>query len=285
MEKLDWEFIDERGGAYQRAEYRGILIEAHRDGDAMNPFTDWDCEPPLVTCYDRSLTDYSDGDAMDPFAGLPDHWFSRNWRKLAVAFGEDPAALDTECRNAAKDWDCTLTAARVDIFRERLDGILPGRDGYGFSDAAETVAALWRLRGVEALATSSSGYCQGDYAELLIVATPEWAAKCGAPRDSHAEQLEAAADLYTAWAWGDVYGFVIKGPGGAELQHPEIGSSVWGFYGSDHGESGLESAAIDAADSILAGAAKRKAEKLKTVIRARVPLHLRPAMLEQAAAL
>jgi hypothetical protein len=96
-----------------------------------------------------------------------------------------------------------------------------------------------------------------------------------AGRDMVAD-LEAQADLLGSWAFGDVCGYVIESPDGEHLD------SCWGFYGSDFEKSGLAEAATEAADSILADAAKRKADKLKELIRNRVPLALRPALLESA---
>ena len=74
--------------------------------------------------------------------------------------------------------------------------------------------------------------------------------------------LHSTAELYRAWAFGDVYGCVVEkradflepgdDPDDFEDAWEEIpDGSCWGFYGSDFGASGLEEAAIDTADSYL----------------------------------
>ena len=89
--------------------------------------------------------------------------------------------------------------------------------------------------------------------------------------------LKSQADLFGAYAFGDVFGFVIEAePDGETLD------SCWGYYGSDFDESGLAEAAQELANHILASAAKRRAAKLKELIRNHVPLDKRPAILAEA---
>jgi hypothetical protein len=275
MEKLDWEEMT--GRTYgRRAEYRGLVIKAIQDESPENPFESWDCEPPTAVYYDRDLNDYSDGDALSPFAGVSDGWISRNWRAIAAALGIDPAAHDAEARQSQRDYGGALADIRRDAFSEALEDLKPGGYRGAGGDYFEALEALWRLRGRAALHWTSRGYSQGDYAEGISVATPAWEKAAGAPPDSHERQLEAARDLYTAWAWGDVFGYVIETADGRDLD------SCWGYYGGDLGESGLEESALDAAESILNRAARNRADKLKELIRNRVPVALRPALLADA---
>ena len=93
MQKLDWEFIESRSGGYQRASYRGLVIEARQDCDASNPFESWDCEPPtLVYSGGRngSRSDYSDGACETALDSIPDGKFRRHWRAIAEALDLKP---------------------------------------------------------------------------------------------------------------------------------------------------------------------------------------------------
>lgn len=260
-------------GESELATYRGFTVKAMRDDSPSNPFKEWDSEPYLAVNYDRSLTEYGDG-GLDPMRGVSDSWINRNWRKAAGAIGCDIAAMVADMADRARGE--RIADARRDYLEGALDESRPSRYGGNAGDYFESVAALWRMRGVEALASSSSGYSQGDYAECLAVALPEWADKVGAPRATHAAQLASAVKLYGAWAWGDVYGWEIISPAGDELD------SCWGYYGSDHEESGLADAARDSIDSSIASASKARGDKLKELIRNRVPLYLRGAILADA---
>lgn len=259
------------------ATYGALTIRAVRDDSPANPFTDWDCEPPLAVWYDGSLTEYDDsGTIAAPLADVSDSWINRHWRAVAavVEISLDAMAADQKERGSGyplADW-------RRDTLAEALADMRPSRYGGSGADYLTAIAKLWEMRGVEALDSCSRGYSQGDYADVLAVALPSWAKKAGAPKASHARQLESAVALYGAWAWGDVYGYVIEGPDGETLD------SCWGYYGADHDESGLAEAAESTASAIYASARKRKGERLKELIRNRVPVAYRAAALAEAAA-
>ncbi len=256
--------------------YGALTIKAVRDDSPQNPFEDWDCEPPLLVWYDGSLTEYGDG-ICEPLAALSDWHISRRWRDIAAALDIKPETVEAEARDRAKGE--RMADFRRDYFESALGEMRPSRYGGSGADYLSALAKLWEIAGVVALDSCSRGYSQGDYADVLAVALPAWADKVGAPRESHARQLESAVKLYGAWAWGDVYGYVIEGPDGETLD------SCWGYYGSDHDESGLAEAAESAADYIYSAARKRKGERLKELIRNRVPVALRPALLAEAATL
>lgn len=262
-------------GDGETATYRGFTIKAMRDTDAQNPFTDWDCEPPLATYYDRSLTQYDDcGGMLDPLSGLSDSWINRRWKEAAKAIGCDVAAMvaDVADRCAGE----RVADVRRDYLETALSDAQPSHYGGNAGDYFESVAALWAMRGVVAVTGYSTGYCQGDYADVLCVVTPAWAKKIGAPRASHKRQADYAIKLYGYWAWGDCYGWEIVSPDGDELD------SVWGYYGGDHEESGLAETAREHVDWIIDAARKAKADKLKELIRNRVPVALRPTLLADA---
>lgn len=263
------DFSYDRSGDDERAEYRGLTIKAVRDQSPSNPLDDYDSEPPLVILYDRRLQEYGDG-ALEPIAEMSPHWISRHWRAIAKIL--DIAESDMERDAKARGSGYPMADFRRDQFEQTLSDMRPGSYGGGRA-YFEAIAALWELRGIAAHVFTSRGYSQGDYAEGIAVATPEWSERVGAPKESHLEQLKGAAALYGAWAWGDVYGFVIESPDGDHLD------SCWGFYGLDHNESGLADAAQSAADYIADSAKRRRSAKLAEIIKARVPLDKRAAIL------
>lgn len=225
--------------------------------------------------YDGSLTEYDDsGRMLSPLTGVSDSWINRRWQEAAKAIGCDLAAMVADVADRAQGE--RVADVRRDYLESALSDAAPSRWGGNAGDYFESVAKLWNMRGIAAVADCSTGYSQGDYADVLAVATPAWVKKVGAPRASHKRQLDYAIKLYGYWAWGDCYGWEIISPDGDELD------SVWGYYGDDHEESGLADAAREHVDCIIGAARKAKADKLKELIRNRVPLALRPALLADA---
>jgi hypothetical protein len=266
------------------AEYRGLTVIAERDLHASNPFTDWDCEPPtLVITGNRNscIEDYSSEGLESPLALISDGKLrlSRYWQACAKALDLCPAAFRSDCEQEARDYQCSVVTVMREKLEEALSDARPSYYSGNASDYLSALESLWTLAGVPAHHWSSQGYSQGDYAQGLSVATPAWVKKVGAPADTHMRQLKNAGRLWGAWAWGDVYAFVIESPEGEALD------SCAGFYGDDFTESGLAQEAKAAADCILASSHKRRLAELKTLIRNRVPLAYRPALLSDAAAL
>lgn len=302
---FDWGYSDGNswhGTPCQRVEYRGLVILAVQDDSPSNPFEEWDTEPPTAVASGRggSIQDYSDGEALGALEGVSDGWISRHWRALAKILGVAESDLEAQVKERCKG--VPTVDVRRDAFREVLDDMAPTRYGGNAGDYFDALAAIWALRGVAAESWYSTGYSQGDWANGLSVATPAWAEKVGAPADTHAAQCKAAGKLWGAWAWGDCYGYVIAAPGAAQVRAwNETGTgfdledvpideltdldSCWGYYGSEHAESGLEDAAREAADSILEAARRRRLEALRTILRNRVPTLARPAILARAGAL
>ncbi len=114
-----------------------------------------------------------------------------------------------------------------------------GRKPEGWRDAKqwfETAESLLTEAGIPCLYQESRGHCRGDVTSCLVILTDEWFAKTGCNRANAKEICQRTVDLYSAWAWGDVYGVSeITDPDGNEIED----APCWGFYGSDHETSGL----------------------------------------------
>lgn len=239
--KLNWEYHD---GEY-RAEYKNLVIRAVRDECPTNPFEEWDGHWPMLSYYDRTLNDTVEG-LGDVLGRFTDAQIIHDQKAIDAILGAGPFH-DGETDELVK-W------VRDPVWlREAFDEALGYTEG---SKRLDALAELLDLLGVPYLNTSSHGYCQGDYTELLIVATPEAVKehRPDATPDELKSDMEGQAKLYGAWAWGDVYGYAIHrahepDEDGDTFDPLEILDSCWGFYGSEFDESGLEDAAIEAADA------------------------------------
>lgn len=246
MCKLDFEWHDSRNGGEYRAEAGGFIVKAIRDEPAESPWEAWDGQPPLIVYYDRSLDEK--GDVPNPLADVSDSWIARHWRALCKIFDQSP--------DSAREYKLhygyeRIADAKRDLLDEWLDDIRPSRYSGHAGDYMTALGELCELRGWPSLSTSSHGYCQGDYAELLLIFSPAYAKAIGAtwPRSAKAkaearERLKSDAKLWGAWARGDVYGFVIESADGTELPGDCL-DSCFGFYGDDFAWSGLAEAAAE----------------------------------------
>ena len=257
----------------ESAAYRGHTITVHQDLGPINPFKEGDSEPPTYAYFDRYGTGYGlDLDAPEltrdeiknKLSEILSNYFERDSDyspppTLLSAIGDDLRQLDNYCI--------------VEAVNEKITEYIDCRST---KTKMELLVDLYALKGIIALSTCVIGYSQGQYTDLLIVATPEWLKATGAVIKKP-EDLQSTADLYGAWAYGDVYGYVVTAPDGKEVD------SCWGFYGTDHDKNGLE----DHAKSFINYSVKhRRAERftrIKTMIRNHVPLSIRAEKLHEIA--
>ena len=216
----------------------GYKAEIHTDEHPQNPFKEWDCEPPIAVLnwerYHAKLENY-DGDELNIpilLAFIPaEKWTSRaGKREILAALPFDMADLSDTMRDG---WGGKLDFS--DAIHELAETLTP--DGWGeWAEYFDTMKAIAAVAGIPCHLTQSNGHSQGDSALVFVAALPAWVEKVGAPAEGLAEQCKNAADLWSAWAWGDVYGVAsLTRPDGTEA--PD--GSCWGFYGSDYGQSGL----------------------------------------------
>jgi hypothetical protein len=225
----------------------GYTAHIARDECAENPFEVWDCGPSITVFYDRSLATYGEEvDAVTLFDLIPAAQFQTCKGRREV--------LDALPDVTRRDYADALrgsyhSAAMADRSKEALRELLPERpQGWrsagNYFDCMESLASL---AGIPCFYGQSNGYCQGDSSLVFVTLTPAWREKVGNITTEHdAGNLQGAFDLYSAWAWGDVYGVAsIHRPAtldddGDEVEGEEIDDgSCWGFYGSNHDKSGL----------------------------------------------
>jgi len=210
----------------------GYTAKVCRDDSPENPWEAWDCQPPIMVFNlgrgRQSIQDYGTGLSLrELFFLVPCSVFSEKWGKIMEIldltlsdFSQDDIPTD------AGDW------------KEILADCLPETpsswgDAIAYFNKCE---ALCRLAGIPCLNEQSNGYCQGDSSRVFMAATPEWVERVGWNPEDPAEALQSDLKTWSAWAWGDVYGVSnIRRPGGKEIAD----GSCWGYYGSNHDESGL----------------------------------------------
>jgi hypothetical protein len=236
-----------------------------------DPFKPWEGDgavPLISTGGRRGLdTDPARGfDLLNPLPYLSDSKIAAGLPKLAEDFRPygmwNPQSLYSDAKSFdqfvreefCENYGFTLREGR----REFLADILgSGEDSQTF---LEFVAALWQLAGVPAKVKESRGYCQGDWAALLIVAHPEavkaWGfeQKDGRPnwrryRKNCPNDLDRAAETWGAWAWGGgVVGYKVQeidAEDVPDLEDDENGpdgvtvDSCWGFY-PDKGQDAFD---------------------------------------------
>lgn len=233
-------------------EYEGYDIHVSRDDYAECPWEAWDCEPPLLAShYDlgrSSVRRYACAGDADGLlvSGVPDSdvltddVIRKHWQDvLEIGRQADPGRFGFVSYDDTIDGLKTLHADQgqaclVDSLREYLEEAL---EESAVGDRFDHLAEVWSWCGVVALSTSTCGYCQGDYSELLIVAMPEFLARTGAVIDKP-EDLKGSKDLFAAWAWGDVYAYNVTQPCPRCGNNEDVGLSCGGFYG-DPEKSGL----------------------------------------------
>ena len=220
-------------------EYKGYTIEIENDTNATNPFTDWDFEPLLFVLNDGQLSYYEGNEHHTSHYYAPDltrEEARQHWREFT---GFTSIFDFMRCYHYIQD----------DTFEGFLNGYINDQIQHNCteSEKLEWLNKVFTAKGWPCKLSSSQGYSQSCYAEVLVVLTPEWFKSTGCnPGDDHEPTLQGTIDLYTAWAWGDVYGYVIKKSNECEHCHhdePEEVDSCWGFYGDDHEKSGLLSQA------------------------------------------
>jgi hypothetical protein len=251
--------------------HSGIYAAIYHDEDARNPWEDWDGNPPLLAYSRDGLTPY--GEEITPL-DLVDLIPASRFRLRAVQ-DEILAAIGADRGDFTlyrSDYLGTPAETARDCIRELIARGHAGncdRPGYygGQRDYFDCLETLAGLAGVPCYRTQSHGYCQGDWAELIAFATPGFLTETGLEGRNPAELVESlrqSCDLWTAWAWGDVYGYVLENEDGEPVECPNalgIGS-CWGLYGSNHKECGLIDDAKSAAAYLVESLAKEEAERV-----------------------
>ena len=218
------------------------------DEHSENPWEAWDTQPPLAAVCGRDfVVDYGHADTPE-LDKLTAKQVIQNHDAVDLAL-----APFYECMDQPDDPHSVLEMIYGNKVPEQyhpnadpLD-IIKGDLEYNYisgsmdAEMLDRLEEVWGWLGITTFRDQVVGYSQGDWCEVLLVATPEWLEKSGIKPEQVDAALESAAELYGAYMFGDVYGATVEklvpnGPDDAEWEEVD---SCWGFYGSDHDKSGL----------------------------------------------
>lgn len=246
-------------------------VHVYIDTSPLNPWEDWDFQPPMVVIMGR---DYKEYDFSLSCPKLPEAAVRKHWKEM-LAFLTDYPPTWQGLLSFARDEGSSypLWEVLADAFTDKLAGEY-------LSDRIEQLKTVYGWLGMPAVVCSASGYSQGDYIEALLVATPEWRKQVGNESrtdDEVIHSLELDFKTYAAYAFGDVYGWVIAEHDGNTHDETWDGvpvfihyygassvdeiESCWGYYGRDHEESGLRDSALDLVRYLMLKDAKRQEDE------------------------
>lgn len=260
--KLNWEYQDhgEHAGEFVAQVSDSIRIRAVQDTSPADPFKESEGHWPMLV---RSPDGFNakirgayecpranEGFAISrPLERMSEELLVHSQHAISAAIGCDHVTLfETKyCRDPIH---------MRELWWEAIS------DAYE-SEKLAIYEKLHKINGIHCLLGTTRGYCQGDEAQVLVVATPEainilrerintvsdeeWAATLQ-------EDMQAQIDLYGDWAWGNVYGYIVE----ELVEHTTVGDdepedvweeipdgACWGYYGVDFAKSGLEDAALE----------------------------------------
>lgn len=248
--------------AYHTEEYKGYTIKIVQDQDGRNPYEDGDGMFPMMVKGGRNFNSHDYHEASAAFYPST-NVYRRHKKALLALFG-----IETHIEGAR------FQPTANDLENELHDAIGEAVSEHDY----DKLEAVGDIIGVPCLQTSSSGYSQGDYVDLLVVWTEKWGKSVGVTKDAATKDafasMELNAKVYGAWAWGDVFGFVIEGPDGVELED----GSCWGFVEPETYPAEKMYAVQEArmvVDADILHRRKTHQEQVKTWIRSKVPFQYR----------
>ena len=246
----------------QTITYKGFSIKIALDEFPENPFTAWD-EPSLIYLSSDVTTDYSNGEI--------DRYLSNFLTPGQICYHQ--AELLDLVSVSKTDFDLDFPLGEY-TKAERID-MLDNYVSEYIGDCMRNKEEFCDLFGITYLCKQSTGYGQSDWANVFIIFTDEDSKKFGTPKEHEASVLQGVFNLFTAWAWGDVYGYNITDGEGNEIED----GSCWGFYGDDMETNGLLDSARNIIDCEIAYNLKCRNNKLKALLQNHVPLNIRARLL------
>jgi len=239
-------------------------IDIFNDFDASNPFEDRDgCVPIMVEGgRDYGTHDYGNVESTI-LSGL-----NNLDEEQLIAIADKLDGGDTMKEDAAADVEGYPGVKYSAALCEKITEAMPASG----MRKLEYLEAIADTLGYPCITRVSRGYCQGDRVDVLAVWLPAFGAenRPDATPEDVTKELKSAVELYSSWAWGDVFGYTITDT----LAGEEV-DACWGFYGRNFDESGLMEEATSAAEYAEQTEKKRHFQRLKRWIKAHVPLTVR----------
>lgn len=255
---------------YHEEVYKGYTIRIFNDEDGYNrnPYEDGDgMYPMMAKSLDRHGNRLDYYNASDEFCPTTKQ-YRRHKKRLIEALSIDEA--DIKASYPKNEW-AYRTEEEVD---EAIAAAIKEHD-------YDTLEGIGDILGIPCLSTSSSGYSQGDYIEMLVVWTKDWGEKVGTTKKqslaNNKAYMEMNAKVFGAWCWNDIFGFEITDHNGKEFDD----NSCWGFIEPETHPAEkmyvVEEARMSV-DAEIEWRKKQHAKQLKTYIRNHVPLMYRQSL-------
>lgn len=239
-----------RDSVREHATFSDYRVSIMDDQCASNPWEEWDCEPPIYIRDAHRFHGFGEFQHGVDLPALTRAQIVAGWRSLLP---DDYGTRWRDLRRYIAEYRADDPGASVeDAFNLRLkEDVENLRD----SEKLDQYAAIFQAAGIPAGTSTVNGSCQSQWAEVLVVLTPDWQKLTGCTTedaDACESNLKHAAKLYEAWAFGDVVGFKIEKLVDDDSDEWEDVDSCWGFYGHSNCDrttvdySGVYAAALEA---------------------------------------
>ncbi len=254
---------------YHTEVYKGYTIEIRQDDNATNPYKNTDGMYPMMTKGGRNVPEHDYKEAGAEFR-VSTNLYRRHKKKLLECVNL-PIEIDLRDARFPPTPDDTQN-----LFDDAVETAIRGHD-------YDTLEAIGNIIGVPCVQEHLTGYSQGDWMDVLVVCTKQFMKESGVTKKqalaNDCKDMTLNANIYRAWAYGDVFGYIIKGPEGRKVEH----DSCWGFtepetYPAE--DMYVTQEARMAVNAEIKWRKKKHAEQLKIWIRNHVPLnHRQPLSL------
>ncbi len=244
-------------------EYLGHTIEIWQDEFSRDPWKEEDGNPPLAVYSDRDITEY--GESVNCVPELTREQIKANIKAICdLCNVKTVFALNR------------LGIGNDDVYENIREAIAQHVDDLGYYDRLKALCDLYNMTGQPALLKSVTGYSQGQWAQVLAVATTQFQADHGdVGYWQETNNLKSAIQLWADWCYGNVYGYKALDADGEEIED----GSCWGFFGDYDRPYGALHEAEAAINWRVSQDRKKYIEQLKTWIRNRVPLQYRTSRI------
>ena len=237
-------------------------VFAERDDGGLDPYKFCDFEPPMMRFsldrFRRSIHRERDFYASEIISMIkPEHCDTIEKRKaLLDLFNWDGSYID--CLRYVVDNYYNHNGIADTFSSWIVDEELAEPSYWSCAiEFFEKLECLCAILGVACINKQSNGYSQGDSVLVFMAATPDWLKETGLEGET-LEGLKAnlmsSYKQYSAWMWGDCYGWVVKeiivDDDGDESYGDTI-DSCWGYYTDDFKWNCLLESGIDAIKGLI----------------------------------
>lgn len=253
---LQFDYCDTSGDYV--AEYRGLTIKAVHDSDCESP-REWSNVAIMACAHRRYNLGDSDG-MLEARHAIRDSRFYRDTWEESESGEFTFKGVKRDCFDLSDPsdlWEAMQLCTDIECQPLYL------YDHSGITISTGRFSCPWDSGQVGFAFVTLERLKAESYFKRWTPAARQWA------RD----RINGETEVYDHYLTGQVYGFVLASDSDDHMD------SVWGFYGTDFEESGLSEAARDAADHLIETAQKKRLACLARLIRNRVPLDKRAAML------